>query len=323
MRVDSGPEAERHLAQVAPNAGVLPVIQVGDTVLHGFPRDRLSRLVGVRAQVEPPPGAWSEAEQMNREVQAASLNLAQDLELARRIHKSLIPPDFDDGYLQAAARLRPRIGVGGDYCSVFRQGAGRYYMTVCDVTGHGVASALLVSRINSFVLARLPAAPEPARLMEALNVFLCDHFGGIGLFATFFVARIDCLEGFVDYASAGHPPALVLRPGEEAVRLGSNRPPLGISRDPVAVPGRRHGPIAPGEALVLYTDGVIEAAHAGEQFGTDRLIAEITAGLEGGPAAAAERVLAAVARHEPGPASDDRLVLVARLLGKASGRRTG
>ncbi|MCI0341720.1 MAG: SpoIIE family protein phosphatase [Planctomycetales bacterium] len=321
MDVASGLDGLRRLWAVAPGATGVPVITVGEQVTIGFDPARLAALLGLEPMPGrpgpsgpgQPPRSWPELRQIRREAAGAAPSLAEDLELARRVHRSLLPPDLRRGGVSVAVRMRPRIGVGGDYASAVPTAAGRIYLAVSDVTGHGVSAALLVTRVNSLVLGMLAAEPEPCAVIEELNRFLCDHFEGLGMFLTFFLVRLDPDAGRIEYLGAGHPPALLLRADGTVERARSDLPPLGISPETVRSCRTCSTPLRPGDTVVLYSDGMSEArAPSGEPFGEERLAAAIREALPGGAGAAAEAALAAVERHAPGPVADDRIVLAAR-----------
>jgi len=294
-----------------------PVLQIDGAIVACLDSEGLRALARGReagADMVPSDGAWSETEQLWHELLSPS-ELVRDLELARRVHRSQLPADLIRPDLEVAVRARPRIGIGGDYATVLELSDGRVYVAVSEVTGHGVASALLVTRVNAFVRERLIASPSPCELIDALDAFLCAHFDVVGLLATFFCARFDPATGVLEHAGAGHPPAIVCRAGETE-ELRSAVPVLGMRGLNAGACRPGTTTLQPGEAFVLYTDGVTEAGDSvHDQFGTARLGAVLRNHVPTGATATADAVLLAVDAHEPGAASDDRLVLVLRRQG--------
>ena len=108
----------------------------------------------------------------------------------------------------------------------------RLVVGICDVSGHGVASALLAARVNSFVLSQAPRVCHPCQLVDALNEFIFRTFRETNLYVTFFSLCIDLDSGTVVGAGCGHPPVF-LHVQEEATvrRLESENIPLGLFGD--------------------------------------------------------------------------------------------
>ncbi len=232
---------------------------------------------------------------------------------AARIHYSFLPGDYRDGGLHISVLCRPYSELGGDYCSVVPLEDGRVMVCLCDAVGHDVSSALYAARINTFVLAHAPRAEHPCELVGLLNDFLCDALGDIGLFASFFVAILDPRAGVLDYAGAGHPPALHCRAAEPGVDLlRSESTGVGIER-PAPLPCAAFTrPLEAGDKLVFYTDGVIE--HEGDQggaFGIPRL-REFLGRHRGLPSPDFNRhLMASLTDFGGGPLRDDMLLVTA------------
>ena len=94
------------------------------------------------------------------------VRLEADLTIAERVHRSMIPANQRRGNLEIVCEFQPMNGVGGDYASVHFQNDQRVVVGICDVAGHGVASALLATRVNSFVLNQAPRVCHPCQLGE-------------------------------------------------------------------------------------------------------------------------------------------------------------
>ena len=199
--------------------------------------------------------------------------LEADLAIAERVHRSMIPANQRRGDLEIACDFRPMMAVGGDYASVHFQNDHRVVVGVCDVSGHGVASALLATRVNSFVLSQAPHVCHHCQLVEALNDFLCRTFRETNLYVTFFSLFIDLDRGTVVGAGCGHPPVLLYVNGEDTIRrLESANTPIGLVPDLRRTCSMVQVPFKPGDRLVLYTDGVTESTNrAGQQLGVGGL----------------------------------------------------
>ena len=215
----------------------------------------------------------------------AERRLERDLHVAALVHRSMIPANHRRGNIEAVCDFRPSIGIGGDYASVHFQDEQHVVVGICDVSGHGVAAALLASRVNSFVLNQASLVHHPGQLVEALNEFVFRTFHHTGLYLTFFTLFIDLDKQTVCGAGCGHPPVLhVIKHAERVCRLDSGNLPIGLFEDLSPTFSMLQIPFLPGDRLVLYTDGIIESvAIDGSELGVD--------GLERYVAASADRPL--------------------------------
>jgi len=189
-----------------------------------------------------------------------------DLELARRLHRSLLPGRITSDQVDVSLISREYQDLGGDYGTAYWQDAERLVLCVCDVTGHGIASALLAARINTFVRLEVEHRRHPCEILNALNAFLTNHFTGTGIYATFFCVVIDWKEACIQYAGAGHPPALLRKVDGTVKQLDSGLPLLGVF-DPFPSACRvSDEALQSGDVLILYTDGLIEAKNQQGDF---------------------------------------------------------
>ena len=189
--------------------------------------------------------------------------MVTDLALAEQVQRSMIPRSERRGDLEVVCRFTPMIGIGGDYASVYFQSETRVCASICDVTGHGIAAALLASRVNSFVLGKASSVRHPCEVGESLNEFICDTFADAGLFLTFFCLFLDLEARSLVYAGFGHPPVLFYSKQTKTVRrLDSENTMMGIRRDMFRRCSMLTLPFEPGDRLLLYTDGVFEARDA-------------------------------------------------------------
>lgn len=189
-----------------------------------------------------------------------------DLRVAKSVHESLLPGPVNREEIDLDIKYRPVDRVGGDYCHVHFPGERECLLTVCDVSGHGVASALLASRVSSFLQAAARKPQDPLQLTTDLNSFLLKYFSETGLFVTFFAIAID-LESFeMRYCGAGHPPPFIWRRDSNVIEsLTSENLPVGILDQFQRQTTSDKTRLEPGDRLLIYTDGVTETA------GEDRL----------------------------------------------------
>jgi sigma-B regulation protein RsbU (phosphoserine phosphatase) len=247
------------------------------------------------------------------ELERRQRELEQDLALAEKVHQSLIPASWQGEELTVAVRYRPMRGVGGDLCVLLPGAHGQTFVGVADVTGHGVAAALLATRVVAHLQRLAERADGPTDLLRGCNDFLHAHFGDTGLYLTAMVAGLDPARGRLRLAGAGHPHALLYRASSGHVaRLGSQHPVLGVV--PVLDAGAAELDLAfrRGDRLLLYTDGITEARNRSGRFlGTTALERLLRTAAREPIEAVADAVCATTADFRRGAPEDDVLVVVA------------
>jgi hypothetical protein len=237
-----------------------------------------------------------------------------ELEVARQLQRELLPahaPEVE-GY-SFAFSYRTANTIGGDYYAFLPAGDGRLGLIVGDASGHGIAAGLVMAIAHAALRTAIDLDPSPRAVTELVNraLYRC---GGPRAFMTLFYGLLDLESGRLDYACAGHPYPLLRRAGGEVVELGAGSLPLGLR--PEVAPARGSEVFAPGDLLVLYTDGVPETLDgAGSAFGFDRLGSEVAAG--GAASAVHERITSELEHFAGGaPLVDDRsLVAITRSRG--------
>jgi serine phosphatase RsbU (regulator of sigma subunit) len=191
-------------------------------------------------------------------------HMEEELDVARKIQQSLLPAELPgEGWMVAQGMSEPSHQVGGDYFDVLEICPGLWSLVIADVSGKGVSAAILTSFLQGALLGSAGAADVPL-----INRLLCGRKGH-GKYATLFFATLDD-TGRLSYVNAGHCPPLVLRKSGAMERLAATAMPVGLAANaefPVA-----HVLLEPGDQVVLYTDGVTEAANVhGEFYGRKRL----------------------------------------------------
>ena len=239
--------------------------------------------------------------------------MEREMELAASIQKTILPDTLPDvpGLLFSGAN-RPTKQVGGDYFDVYPLEDGRTAFCVADVSGKGVPAALLVSTVHACLHLLVPnnASDLPA-LVARVNRHLVG-FSSTRKFATLFIAVFDPADGTLTYVNAGHNPGLWISP-EGIVLLPSGGVPVGMM--PGVVHRQASIRVAPGDTILLYSDGITEALNGSdEEFGMERLTALAVAGRTEVPAEISRRIFSAVNDFTKGVAQyDDQTVLIARV----------
>jgi serine phosphatase RsbU (regulator of sigma subunit) len=213
-------------------------------------------------------------EVQRQEIQAHQEMIARDLKLAAQVQQSLVPRPFIHPRLEVDVRHLPMIGVGGDFSDIYFDGHDSLYLSLIDVTGHGIAAALLVNRMSNELRRLVREHPQPNALLHQFNDFIVESFAGTGMFLTMFTCLLQLSRGHLTYAGSAHPSAILWRQRTKKFeRLDSQNPIIGFERMPLAQFQQDVVHVHPGDKFILYTDGVTEAEGAnGKQLGIRGLL---------------------------------------------------
>ena len=245
-------------------------------------------------------------------VTAERQRTATELDVAKQIQMSAVPHDFDSlterFALDIAGFMRPAREVGGDFYDVFEVGERGVAFVIGDVSGKGVPAALFMMRAQSLLRQFLLETDDLGTAFTLANRQLCERNDAM-LFVTAFACVVDTATGEVRFANAGHNPPVLKQNG----KLGYLACRPGLVLGAMDVVKYREGSFvcSPGDGLLLYTDGVSEAADAADElFGEDRLLdtlAKLDDGLakNGDAASASNRAAVSVS---PDNAGEDRLL---------------
>ena len=250
-----------------------------------------------------------------RVLDAKQARLERQLELASKVHNSLLPQPVRHERISVDVKYLPVEEVGGDYCQVRFADAGTCYITMCDVTGHGIGPALMATRVSSEVRHRILYGQAPCEIVRSLNRFCRDHFADTDLYLTFMAARIDLRRPRIIFSGAGHPcPLLIRRDGLTVERLRSQNLMIGVMDECLGDEPEHTTQLDSGDRLVFYTDGLTETADAdGRYLGEDGLEKIAVGAMSVDLFDAADYILDRVARHQHGPATDDKTLIVAEI----------
>ena len=207
-------------------------------------------------------------------VTAERQRTATELDVAKRIQMSAVPHDFDSFTerfaLDVAGFMRPAREVGGDFYDVFEVGERGVAFVIGDVSGKGVPAALFMMRAQSLLRQYLLETDDLGAAFTLANRQLCERNDAM-LFVTAFACVVDTATGEVRFANAGHNPPVLKQNG----KLSYLKCKPGLVLGAMDVVKYREGSFtcSPSDGLLLYTDGVSEAADEAEQlFGEDRLL---------------------------------------------------
>lgn len=198
--------------------------------------------------------------------------LERDLEVAHQVQQALLPDKTPNlpGY-QFYSFYEPASQIGGDYYGYIPMPGGRLAVVVADVAGKGVSAALLMAKLSAEVGYLLATESTPASAMNALNVSFSRVLND--RFITVAIVVIDPAVNEITIVNGGHMSPLLCQRGGKVVDLGEDTKGVPIGIDPDWIYEQTVVPLAPGETVTIYTDGISEAMNGELQlYGIDRIV---------------------------------------------------
>jgi sigma-B regulation protein RsbU (phosphoserine phosphatase) len=241
--------------------------------------------------------------------------LNREIEIAREVQERLFPqsPPEMPG-LDYTGSCRPALGVGGDYFDFFALPDGELGIAIGDVSGKGIAAALLMAGLRASLRGQTIQGPEDlARLMGNVNKLVYEGSSS-NRYATFFYGQYDPTTRNLSYVNAGHNPPLIFRKPNQLIRLEAGGPVVGLL--PMFTYEQASVTLQPGDLFVAFTDGISEAMNTSNQeWGEEQLI-EAVWKLDWNSAAQCMTSLIASADQFAAGAKqhDDMTIIVARVL---------
>jgi sigma-B regulation protein RsbU (phosphoserine phosphatase) len=248
----------------------------------------------------------------NTQLEKRQREIEEDLALAARVQQSLAPKSMVWAGIRVETFYQPVRTIGGDFGLVHPLDEDHLNVLVCDVSGHGISSALVANRIYSETIAQLNHGAPPGDMLRQLNRLVMQNIGNSLFFFTLSVARLDRSGRRMVFAGAGHPPAIIVQPGKEPRLLESRSTVLGILPDAVDAEPDLEVQLDAGDRIILYTDGITDVFDSHRKMlgvaGVQKLVRE-TAMLPLDEMKKA--ILERVAEWREGPPTDDiSLILV-------------
>jgi len=245
---------------------------------------------------------------------ARGRRLEMQVEIARQVQSELLPPETQDCEPVSLASLyQPAEQVSGDFYDVFRTADDRIAIVMGDVSGKGVPAALVMGVIHGAVRSSAWSESSSAHERESgrLNLLLCEKVS-VSRYASMFWCYYEPPTRRLSYVNAGHYPPLLVGDrghGIEIARLDAGGPVLGLL--PEARYEQASCDVHPGDVIVLYSDGLIEALNpAGEEYGEGRLHRSLATAEAGNPHDVRDAILASASAFLGGAALRDDLTLV-------------
>jgi PAS domain S-box-containing protein len=260
------------------------------------------------------------AEQKSAEVELRRANvllearehaMEEDLLLAARVQQSLSPKSIAWGAASVETYYQAARTIGGDF-GLVTPGDDYLTMLVCDVSGHGIGSALVANRIYTETVSLIEGGAALTPMLQHLNRFVMQNLGNSFMYFTLAAARLRRDGRSLEFAGGGHPPAMILHPGQALRYLESANTILGCFDDAVAQDSPALISLEAGDRVMLYTDGFTENFDSrGQMLGVGGL-AKIACETSSLPLPLMKQtILERVAAWRKGPAADDMsLILV-------------
>jgi len=202
----------------------------------------------------------------------------------------------------------PCYEIGGDYYDFIPRANGRLVITLGDVSGKGTAAALLMSSLHAAIHAQTGSHDTLVETISAVNNYLAANIPP-NRFVTLFYAELDPESGALSFLNAGHNPPLIVHAAGTVEQLAAGGLPLGIRPNAEYREGRTQ--LQMGDVLVVYSDGVTEAASpSGEEFGPTRLYEVVSRNVDSSAAGIRDRIESALTKFSQGTQAADDITLV-------------
>ena len=279
-------------------------------------RDEQGRLLGFskilhdlteRKRVE------TELRRTNALLAARQDEIEEELRLAARVQLSLTPCSLVWGGVAVEAFYEPVQTIGGDFGLIIPR-PDYLSLMVCDVSGHGISSALVANRIYTETLAKVEQGLELGSMIRHLNRFVIQNMGGTKFYFTMAAARLTRNGSSLEFCGAGHPPAMIVQPGEAPRLLQSQSTVLGLLENAVNGNATTRVPTHSGDRVVIYTDGFTESFNSrGEMLGIEGLKTIVREAATLSLSGMKQEIINRVADWRQGPANDDLSLVVVSL----------
>ncbi len=211
---------------------------------------------------------------INKELESEKDRLSRELLLAKSIHLSMVPAPIVTTKLDMDIYYEPMLGVGGDFADVYVENDNRICFAIADVTGHGLAAALISTRLEAEISSFMRSKVTTLEVIEALNSVLTEKFPETGHYLTAFCGIFDFCKNKLYFSGAAHPPGILMRGSSEVTLLKSQNSLIGLDSALRKKKGIGEVPICKGDRLFVYTDGLTERKDKNnEELGIEGLVA--------------------------------------------------
>jgi PAS domain S-box-containing protein len=248
--------------------------------------------------------------EVNIQLEQRHREIEEDLILASRVQQSLSPKSLIWGKSAVETFYQPVRTIGGDF-GLVTPGEDYLSIMVCDVSGHGIGSALVANRIYTETMSQIESGAALTPMLRHLNRFVMQNIGGSIFYFTLAAARLNQAARLLEFAGACHPPAMIVQPGEMPRLLESRSAILGLLHDAVDAEATIEVPVQAGDRVVIYTDGFTESFDAQkEMLGVEGLIDIVRETSKLPLAQMKQEIVDRVAAWRSGSAADDMSLVV-------------
>jgi sigma-B regulation protein RsbU (phosphoserine phosphatase) len=326
------------IAQRLRTVVVIPLYGIGERRAEGIAEgEERGKLLGVLYMDSRRPAAFSKLERQILDAvagDAASVmenarlmdrerereRLEREIGIARDIQQALLPRAFHSyPYVQVTGTNQSCLEVGGDYFDLFDLGPDRMAFVLADVSGKGLGAALMTTMLQGS-LSATSIGQRPPEMLAHINRFLCDH-AQVERYATMFFGMLQS-DGTLEFINAGHPSPLLLRGDKVEDPFPAACCPVGLIPE-MQFPSTTVK-LAPGDMLVLFSDGVSEAMDPEQkEFGIARLKEAVTGRADAPLADLQDAILESVRQFARGARqADDVTLLLLRYTGAKASEQT-
>jgi len=257
--------------------------------------------------------AETDLREANEQLLARQRQMEEELLLAERVQQSLAPRSLTWGGASVETHYQPAWSVGGDYGLVVPNDD-HLDVLVCDVSGHGISSALVANRIYSETMAQIERSAELGAMLRTLNHFVVENLASSSFFFTVAAIRLNRSCRSLQFAGAGHPPAMIIRPGQSPRLLESRSGILGLFENAVDKESTIESAVESGDRVLIYTDGLTENFNLQKEMLGVEGLSEIVRDASDLPLPKMKgQILDRVAAWRSGPATDDVSVVLVEI----------
>lgn len=203
--------------------------------------------------------------QSNGLLKQRQMEIEAELTLAARVQQSLEPQSMVWNDVSVETHYSPARTIGGDFGVVFPHADEALSILMCDVSGHGIGSALMANRIYSETLHALERNAAPGTMLRRIHNFVLDRLAMESFYFTMAAVRLSMRGRRAHFAAGGHPPAMLVSEGDIRL-LPSKSGILGCLAETAPSEAASEFELSPGDRLVLYTDGLVEVFNSNEEM---------------------------------------------------------
>jgi len=249
----------------------------------------------------------------NAQLEKRQMEIEAELSLAARVQQSLAPQNLVWNDVSVETYYNPAYTIGGDFGVVFPHSDDLLTILMCDVSGHGIGSALMANRIYSETLHQLERKVGPETLLRHVHDFVRDRIATDGFFFTMAAVRFSERGRHMAFAAAGHPPAILASKGHVRL-LDSQNGILGCLSETAPSNSVEEINLEPGDRLVLYTDGLVEVFnHHDDMLGVDGFARLVLDSAKLPLPDMRQAILGGVTTWRRGPLADDVSLVIAEV----------